>query len=389
MEDPQEGKDKNPHHHPGHPDVQNIYPTPTAGIGRDFTHEPEPAKDSKDSAAASDDRASNPITADQSHNTHEGLHILQWFTFMFWGLTVLALAFLTGSVFERLIAGTDTYNFNYYVISSLVILLPLAFVCDVIYARREPAKKVGLASRIMAAYSVIFALFGIFALLAIAWNIVGWATAGGADHSSSIADIISGLFIFFYYLASFMRTLNPAHFSWITTAYRFTVLGFVIVFVVLGFTKPTFYKSPPPAVSTGSNSPAVCNTDLVSGGSCTQSNSETSTSESTYNHGKLEPSVVGGTQCDIPTLSDGSTTGQVALAGGATCDEAEADIQAATGHNGWGYKAPGGYTCTSIKQGADTQWSSYWNNDFYSYNCTAGSKQVAFNLQTRTQSQSG
>lgn len=299
---------------------------------------------------------------------------------MFWGLTVLALASLTISVFQRLMVGTDSSTFNYYMVATLVILLPLAFACDVIYAKQEPEKKVGAASRIMAAYAIIFALFGIGALLSIAWNIVAWATGSGVDHSSSEADITSALFIFLYYLVTFMRTLNPTHRAWMPKVYRFTMLGIVIVFIILGFTKPTLGSKP--AVST--NSSSSLSSSLGGSGSGTSS----STPSNNFGpNGKLEPSVVGGTQCSIPKLSDGSVTGQVAITGGATCDEAEANIQSATGKNGGNYTA-NGYSCTSTKQGSGTQWSDYWSNNFYSYNCSAGSKQTAFNLQTTAQSPS-
>jgi hypothetical protein len=316
------------------------------------------------------------VTADQSHNTHDGSHILQWLTFMFWGLTVLALASLTVSVFQRLIAGTDSSTFNYYMVATLMILLPLAFACDIIYAKQEPEKKVGASSRLMATYAIIFALFGIASLLSIAWNIVAWATGHGVDHSSSGAYIASALFIFIYYLATFMRTLNPTHIGWIPKVYRFTVLGIVIIFVILGFTKPTFNSKPAASTSSPISQYSVGGSTSNSGSSASSNNFGSS--------GKLEPSVVGGTQCDIPTLSDGSTTGQAAITGGATCDEAEVNIQSATGKNGGNYTA-NGYTCTSTKQGSGTQWSDYWNNNFYSYNCTSGSKQTAFNLQTKAQ----
>lgn len=373
MEDPSEGKDKHqPHDHPntqGHHHAAVTY--------SDVPATPAPALVPVTPPAAA---APLPTTPDQLHTTHDGSHILQWLTFMFWGLTVLALAFLTSSVLERLIAGTDSSTFNYYVIASLIILLPLAFVCDVIYAKQEPEKKIGASSRIMAAYAIIFALFAILSLLGIAWNIVAWATGQGLDHSSSQAGIVSGLFILMYYLATFMRTLNPTHIRWIPKVYRFAILGVIIVFVILGFTKPTFSNNKSNTTTGRASSPSYGFNDNSSSSSSTPSNNFGS-------NGKLEPSVVGGTQCDIPTLSDGSTTGQAALTGGATCDDSDANIQGATGKAGGNYTA-NGFTCTSTKQGSNTQWSSYWDDNFYSYNCTSGSKQTAFNLQTEAQSRS-
>jgi hypothetical protein len=101
-------------------------------------------------------------------------------------------------------------------------------------------------------------------------------------------------------------------------------------------------------------------------------------------HGKLEPTVPGGTQCSVGSLGDGSGYAQVAISGGATCDVAESVIKGASGSNGEGY-ASNGYTCAATKQGSGTKWSSYWNNNFYSYTCSKGSAQVAFNWQSKAQ----
>ena len=225
----------------------------------------------------------------------------------------------------------------------------------------------------MVIHAVLFALFTIGSLLFVAWSIVSLGIYK-TDRATQWADLVSALVISLLYAAIFIRTVNPAHISWIPKAYRFAMLGIVVLIGILGVL-PAHHNS----VAANNNSSSY------------SSNSYSSSSSSGNNfgsNGKLEPSVVGGTQCDIPTLSDGSTTGQVALTGGATCDEAEANIQSATGKNGGNYTASGGYTCTSTKQGAGTQWSDYWNNDFYSYNCTSGSKQVAFDLQTTAQSKS-
>jgi hypothetical protein len=414
----------------------------------------------------------NPQPAGGAHITTT--LILQWLTYAFWGWTVLALSALTISVFQRLIAGTDPSNFNYYVIAGLAVLLPISFVCDKFYSKQEPDKKTGSASLIMVVHAVIFALFTIASLLFAAWSVVGIAT-DSIDRSTHTSDLVAALFIGVFYAAIFMRTLNPTHRRWAPRIFRLAAVAVIAIFVILGFTRPTFHSDPTVKSSTGEqlntkgtrrpaqylhicttskdityvsqgspkclgndayqsdydpsvpgllySSPCkttsgtqryvyiaenescpsdtklvfynnVCPTDAESSDDCTGSQSDSDSeptgatpSNNFGSNGKLEPSVVGGTQCDIPTLDDGSSTGQVALAGGATCDEAEASIQSANGKKGGNYTA-NGYACTSTKQGASTQWSDYWDNNFFSYNCTSGSKQTAFNLQTADQGQS-
>lgn len=311
---------------------------------------------------------------DQPHTSLASTLILQWLTYAFWGWMVLILAALTTVAFQRLIAGQGDPAFRSYLLAALIVLLPISFICDSFYSKKEPVKKTGPSSLVMVIHAVLFALFAIGALLFVAWSVVSLGI--NKSGRSGWADLLSALVISVFYAATFIRTLNPAHISWIPKAYRFTMLGVVVLIGILGVLPE--YHNP---VAANNNSPVYSN------------NSSSSTSFPSNNssnnfgpNGKLEPSVVGGTQCDIPTLSDGSTTGQVAITGSATCDEAEANIQSATGKNGGSYTA-NGYICTSTKQGSNTQWSSYWNNNFYSYNCTSGSKQVAFNLQTKAQSQ--
>ncbi|HUC87009.1 MAG TPA: hypothetical protein VMR75_01610 [Candidatus Saccharimonadales bacterium] len=320
---------------------------------------------------------SAPQTPVAPHSANAGTIILQWLTYAFWGWTVLALAILTVSVFQRLLAGSDVSTYNYYVIAALVVLLPISFGCDMVYSKTELDKKVGASLFVMVVHAVIFALFTISALLFVAWSVVSLAT----NHSYSsitLAGLFGALLISAFYAITFLRTLNPAHILWIPKVYRFTMVGLFVVFAILGFTKPTFYSAPaancnPSRIYMGVNSSSTCSTQP-----------SPSTPSNTFSNGKLEPTAIGGTQCDNPTLPDGSTTGQMAVSGGATCSDADSVIQGGNDKNGANYSADG-YNCTGTQQGSNTQWSSYWNNDFYTYSCANGSKQAAFNLQTPAQ----
>lgn len=313
----------------------------------------------------------------QPHTSRSSTIILQWLTYAFWGWTVLTLSGLTSAVFLRLIDG-DSSTFTYYVIAAIIVLLPVSFACDIVYSKNEPDKKIGPSSLVMIVHAVIFAIFSIGSLLFAAWSIVALLT-NKLDRSSIVAELLSALVIFGFYVATFMRTLNPSHISWIPKVYRFTMLGIIILFVILGFAKPTFHH--------GVSSPSFRDSSTADPGSSpsTQANPNNSSSNTFGSNGELEPTPIGGTQCDNPTLSDGSTTGQMAVSGGATCTDADSVIQGANGKNGANYSS-GGYNCTGTRQGSNTQWSSYWNNNFYTYSCADGSSQVAFNLQTSAQS---
>ena len=322
--------------------------------------------------------------AEQGTASHASTIILQWLTYAFWGWTVLVLSTLVASVFERLMAGSDASTYNYYVIAALVVLLPISFACDIIYSKNEPDKKVGASLFVMVVHAVIFALFTIGTLLFAAWSIVALATHD-SDTSTTLAGLFSALLISAFYAVTFLRTLNPTHITWIPKVYRFTMVGLFVVFAILGFTKLTFNSAGACSNSSMLFSSSDSSDNCTSPRYSAQSPSPSTSGNTFGSNGKLEPTAIGGTQCDNPALSDGSTTGQMAVSGGATCSDADSVIQGANGKNGANYSGDG-YSCTGTKQGSSTQWSSYWNDDFYTYSCADGSKQAAFNLQTTAQS---
>ncbi len=225
-----------------------------------------------------------PATPDTPHTSHAPTIILQWLTYAFWGWTVLTFSVLVISVLERLINGQDLSNFNYYVIAALVVLLPIAFICDILYSKKEPVKKAGPSSVVMVIHAVLFALFTIGSLLFAAWSVVSLAI-GNIDRSSSTAELLSALLISLVYAATFMRTLNPAHIRWIPKVYRLTMLVLIVIFVILGFVKPTFSSIPKvaPANDTYTPTPLVLNgggSGSTSGGE--QLNQKGSTRPSQY-----------------------------------------------------------------------------------------------------------
>ncbi len=278
----------------------------------------------------------------ENHNTNALTIIIQWLTYAFWGWTVLILSILTYAVFAQLLNSDNASNANYYVISAAIVLLPISFATDFFYSKKETKKKENAAMVVMVIHAVLFALFGIAALIAAVFSFVSLLASSGS-HTLKFVDLWSSLFISVFYAATFIRTINPAKLPWIPKAYKIFMVVIVLLFILLGFTKPHL----------GSTGP------------------------------RLQPTEVGGTQCD-----SGENAAQIAISGGASCTTAEAIIQDATEANGANYKS-NGYSCVGTKQGSNTQWSSYWSGTFYSYSCADGRDQVAFNWQPASADNSG
>jgi hypothetical protein len=115
-----------------------------------------------------------------------------------------------------------------------------------------------------------------------------------------------------------------------------------------------------------------------------QDNSQQAKSNNIFSSkGDLEPTDVGKTQCTA-SLSNAGNYAQVALSGGSTCGDVNTILNSTAISNGSSFIA-NNYKCTLIKNGTGlkyaTDWQSYWHGTFYSYTCSNGSKQIAFNLK--------
>lgn len=169
--------------------------------------------------------------------TNPGLIILQWLTYAFWGWTVLALSFLTTSVVANFISDADGGGSASYGIAAVLVLLPLSFILDSFYAKKEPAKKTGAEVWVMVIHAVIFALFGIGALIAAVISVVVLFTSSGGSEGAKIS-LISALIIAVFYALTFLRTLNPAALRFIQAKYKWAMLLTVGIIALLGLVGP-------------------------------------------------------------------------------------------------------------------------------------------------------
>ncbi len=183
---------------------------------------------------------SPPAMAAPSASTNHvsaGLVVLQWLTYAFWGWTVLVLSALTSSLIYSLSGGSDSGAFSMYAAAAAVILLPISFVCDSFYLKRETHRKTGAETIVMVIHAVLFALFAIASLITAAFGIVQAALNRG-DGQYKLTLVISALIIFVFYALTFLRTLNPASLPLIAKLYRFIMLALVGLLIILSFAGP-------------------------------------------------------------------------------------------------------------------------------------------------------
>ncbi len=174
-------------------------------------------------------------TDKQSTNT-PGTIILQWLTYAFWGWAVFFASLLAGNVFAHYLIANNDDSLSLYALAGVIIILPIALICDIYYSRVEPAKKLGIASVIMVIHAVLFALFSIGALVTIAFSIIQLLTISG-DTSSNQVILYTSIIVSILYSVIFLRTLHPSQPSWLHKAFFGVIalaFGVLIVFGIVG-----------------------------------------------------------------------------------------------------------------------------------------------------------
>lgn len=115
--------------------------------------------------------AVSPVVAPNT----SGALVLQWLSYAFWFWFSVSMSWLAAVVINYYIAGNPDYNWSdmlAYPLASVIIMLIIALVTDMFYAKHEPVKKAGGANVIMLLHVVPFILIGIGALVTIVFSLI-------------------------------------------------------------------------------------------------------------------------------------------------------------------------------------------------------------------------
>ncbi len=252
---------------PQQPPQNSIYP-PVPADHQAPAYTPSPQQEAQQYQAYNN---APQQTMQPTHKADPTTIVLQWLTYAFWGWTILGLSVLTTSVIFSLTKNSDSNNFTSYGIAAVLVLLPISFICDTIYSKREPVKKVGAEMVVMVIHTVIFALFGIGSLIWAAISIVTLITSS-SDSTTSAVSLASSLIVTVFYAVTFLRTLNPSKLTWVQRYYKWLMLVTVGVIALLGLIGPVakerstkddrLIQENIPSVSTAINSYAQRNKTL-------------------------------------------------------------------------------------------------------------------------------
>lgn len=166
--------------------------------------------------------------------------VLQWLTYAFWGwfaLAMLWLSYVTFTFFADSSNNSDWSTTVAYPIAAAAVLFLMASATDYFYARREPARKAGIATAIMVIHTVIFALCGVGLIVTGVFTVIQYSLNANADSSllSALYMAIVGVVIYAVLVARTTLVAKIKKLPIITTV----LLGVtVLIFVILCITGP-------------------------------------------------------------------------------------------------------------------------------------------------------
>jgi len=217
-------------------------PDPDQDQKPELTPQPEPVTPpssapqvNPESAQTSPKAPSHPEVP--PHNS-PGVVILQWLTYAFWGWLIVALIWLIGVIVATAQGSAGATESIPYAIAASVVLLPLAFVCDLLYRKHEPVKKSGAAMVIMVIHAVLFALLGIGALITTVFLGLSLVINGNSITSGQVTALATTGAGALLYAGAFVRTLNPIKTKKLAMMYSTAMLVVSIGLLALGVVGP-------------------------------------------------------------------------------------------------------------------------------------------------------
>ena len=149
--------------------------------------------------------------------------VWQWVSYGLWQWALVSLGILLSMTLLYFIVDAETHNASIYLLASTLVLLPLAFFVDRLYARQEPAQKQGFAGVVMVLNAVLVFLATVGGFITAVISGLSMIINGSSDAliatltSATVTTVLGGLL--------FVRIINPEQvrkyvrfFGWIMIA---------------------------------------------------------------------------------------------------------------------------------------------------------------------------
>lgn len=161
------------------------------------------------------------------------LVVLQWLSYVLWGLSIAALTSVVA-----LVVGYNTDSLGwvdessvFYAFAALVILLPLAVVLDVVFSRYENPQKNVATSVVMVVHVVLYTLISVGALITLLFTAITQLTSVSADGDP--VTIVSSALVALLVAGLVFRIARPTQWKLVRMVFRVDMI--VIALVAAGF----------------------------------------------------------------------------------------------------------------------------------------------------------
>ena len=183
-----------------------------------------------------------PVPVPQTPQGSGASMVLQWLSYAFWGWFGVAMGWLAGVTVAYFVTGNSSSVTSAlaYPLASVIVMLIVALVADLLYARREPEQKAGGQNVIMLVHVVLFVLITVGAAVTALFSLISMLLntdpTAGTDGlaitcwTSVVTVFVFGSIALRAFIGGKKRFVRKAH--WITM----TVLA--LTFIVLSIVGP-------------------------------------------------------------------------------------------------------------------------------------------------------
>ena len=166
--------------------------------------------------------------------------ILQWLCYAMWLWTIATLSIILSATLSYFFVPNGRaveYTWLTYFIATLLVLLPIAFILDRIYSKKEPDHKHGFMAVIMVIHAVITFLGAVAGLITFAVTVLQ-LMLNSTSNSTKYIVIISSLVVATLSMVLFLRIMHFPKLSKFSKIFPIIIVSISSVTVVMALTGP-------------------------------------------------------------------------------------------------------------------------------------------------------
>lgn len=174
-----------------------------------------------------------------SEDNSPSVAIFQWLSYAFWGWTAVATATLIATCVNFALNGyTSNYEAVAYVVATALVLLPIAFLCDVLFSRREHDEKSRIGTVIMVIHVVLYALVAVAALATLVFSLVGMVISDTGDVNAQLVTAVTAATVVVFLGVLVLRMTRPQTTTSFRRIVRYALSSLVIAAMLWGIAGP-------------------------------------------------------------------------------------------------------------------------------------------------------